>query len=339
MDIPEASGRRRSTTRSSTTSTGGSAKCPATPAGRSGSADSIESASVTDISDRNVRLSARRKESSPDHKEQPVSEESSVRSAVSEQFSASRTPGHPSVKSRRTRTRKGRGTRSGATQGSARQTAPQQSRKTPSKPSTPVASDRSGDREEALTVGDIDLSRFELSDLEQLVNDTVEEIKRRRLEEQDVSSLIDYGFQNCFTLQGDATSPVVVNGMVIVPGSVKVRNQKGDHDCNLYVARIAGEDRWVWDFTEHLAGSKTFKDGDLRRTVTVFPAISGMILFGHDRRRANSKNSLWPVHTYKTGGATALKLVMDTDTEGRFEIAPPTDLRNLPLPSGIEDGD
>lgn len=193
--------------------------------------------------------------------------------------------------------------------------------------------------ETAPAVGNTDLSSLSLFDLHTLVDDAVAEIKRRRMEDQDVETLIDYGFQNCFTTKGAATSPVVVNGMVVIPGSVQVKNRKGDHDCNLFTARIAGEDKWVWDFPEHSAGSRTFKDGDLRRTVTVFPAIDGMIVFGHDRRRSNTKGSAWPVHTYKSGGATALKLVMDDDVDGHFEIAPPIDIRNLPLPSGIEDGE
>ena len=193
---------------------------------------------------------------------------------------------------------------------------------------------RSGDVVESL-----DLRSLSLADLHEVMSFCVQEIRERRLEDQDIDSIIDEAFQRCFTSEGIATMPAVINGFVAVPGSVATKNASGTkHECNLFTVRINDEDRWSWDFADVIVENRTFTDGDLRKSIALYPAIDGMLIFGHDRKKSQKSGSRWPVHTYRAGGVRSLRLVMDSETEGHFDVAPSIETRKLPMPSGIEEG-
>lgn len=184
------------------------------------------------------------------------------------------------------------------------------------------------------------LASLSTAELHEIVAFSLDEIQNRRVMDQDLDAILEQGFRECFTNNGIATMPRCINGVVVVPGSVLVKNARGDHECNLYTVRIGDEDRWSWDFDERILLSKTFTDGQLRKTITLYPAYDGMLLFGHDRKKGSKAGSAFPVHTYKSGGQKALQLAMDDDElNGRFVMAPAVESRNLPVPTGIEDDD
>lgn len=186
----------------------------------------------------------------------------------------------------------------------------------------------------------LDLASLSTAELHEIVALSLDEIQNRRVLDQDLDAILEQGFRECFTNKGIATMPRCINGVVVVPGSVLVKNARGDHECNLYTVRIGDEDRWSWDFEERILLSKTFTDGQLRKTITLYPAYDGMLLFGHDRKKGSKAGSAFPVHTYKSGGQKALQLAMDDDElNGRFVMAPAVESRNLPVPTGIEDDD
>lgn len=97
------------------------------------------------------------------------------------------------------------------------------------------------------------------------------EQSKRALERNDISELVEMGFENGFTARGEAITPWIHNGVLICPGH-KIGTSKFSHRCKF----VTIEKEWAWQsplrFNESLRKETEFK----LRSITIVPVVEGM---------------------------------------------------------------
>lgn len=185
------------------------------------------------------------------------------------------------------------------------------------------------------------LATMDVAELSDLIQSATMRIQELRVETCDTEALIELGFERCFSGTGMSTGPLIEGGVVIVPGSVYTTNKSGNHECHLCTVRLSDGEQWSWAHEDLMIETRTFQDGVVRRTVTLFPAIDGLLIFSHHRKRIKKASDLYPRHQYKAGGANggarAQVVRLDEDGTAKLMPAPRSESRPLPRPAWADE--